>query len=92
LVGCEPTTVFPTGSPVRLQADETEQEEGQDRKSVRKAPKEKVAQELSDVLYLKSVHFDSFQQFKGASFLPLHAGLTPKLTNPVFLQRRSATV
>lgn len=52
------------GSPVRLQADETEQEEGQDRKSVRKAPKEKVAQELSDVLYLKSVHFDSFQQFK----------------------------
>jgi hypothetical protein len=52
-----------SGSPVRLQADETEQEERQDSKSVRR-PKEKVAQELSDILYLKSVHFDSFQQFK----------------------------
>lgn len=46
---------------MRLQAEETEQEEQEDRKSGKRT-KEKVAQELSDILYLKSVHFDDFTQ------------------------------
>ena len=73
---------------MRLHPEETEQEEKHDRKSSKRTKRE-GGPGASDILYLKSIHFDSFHHFQGITVpnVVFAAGLTRQPTDRVFLRR-----